>query len=211
MSNQNWYNHPGGWGVQPLGQGRDIDNRGARQRRSFDDDDYELVGDGDYRCREANEQDYETRRRAIFQVHGDRETNSPPLQRENGPGGGGRGLQNQGGAPHPNVTFGIMPQGQAGEGAYQAPTQNALALSGPQLGLGMGPPVVGAPVPPAAAAQAAGAPAPIISGIMPHTTIVCTFSHYLSALRSVCMCHIKIVICFCNTISFFISCCRYQS
>ena len=51
----------------------------------------------------------------------------------------------------------------------------------------------------------------IRSGIMPHTTIVCTFSHHLSALRNFFMCYIKIVFFFCNTISLFISCCRYRS
>jgi hypothetical protein len=51
----------------------------------------------------------------------------------------------------------------------------------------------------------------IRSGIMPHTTIVCTFSHYLSALRNLFTCYIQIVICFRNTISFFISGCCYRS
>lgn len=84
MSNRNWYDHPGGWGGQPPGQGKDSDNRGARQRWSFDDDDYDFLDDGDYRRRAPNEQDYETRRRAIFQVQGDREPNSPLLQRTGG-------------------------------------------------------------------------------------------------------------------------------
>ena len=77
MSNQNWYNHPGGWGRQPPGHWRDSDNQGARQRWSFDDEDYELVDNVDYRRHKPNKQDYETCCRAIFQVPGDRDTNSP--------------------------------------------------------------------------------------------------------------------------------------
>jgi hypothetical protein len=51
----------------------------------------------------------------------------------------------------------------------------------------------------------------IRSGIMPHTTIVCTFSHYLSALWYFFMCYIQILIRFCNSISFFTSGCWYRS
>ena len=111
MSNRNWFTPPGGWGKQPFGQGRDGDNRGARQRRSFDDKDYDFVDDRDYRHRASDGQDYEARRRAIFQVQGDRDTNPPLPQLENGPGVGG-GLHNQG-APHPNLIVGVGPQSQA--------------------------------------------------------------------------------------------------
>jgi hypothetical protein len=78
MSNRNWFTPPGGWGEQPFGQGRDGDNRGARQRRSFDDEDYDFVDDRDYRRRAPDGQDYEARRRAIFQVQGERDANPPP-------------------------------------------------------------------------------------------------------------------------------------
>ena len=106
MSDRDWYPPPsgGGWGEQPPSQGRDADTRGARQRRSVEDDDYEFVDDRDYRHRALDEQDVEARRRAIFQVQGDGETNNPFPQRDNVPGGGGV-LPNQG-APHPNVAFG---------------------------------------------------------------------------------------------------------
>ena len=86
MSDRDWYPPPpgGGWGDQPPGQGRDADTRGARQRMSVEDDDYEFVDDRDYRRRTLDEQDVEARRRAIFQVHGERETNNPFPQRDNG-------------------------------------------------------------------------------------------------------------------------------
>jgi hypothetical protein len=54
MSDRDWYPPPpGGWGEQPPGQGRDADTRGARQRRSVEDDDYEFVDDSDYRRRSS--------------------------------------------------------------------------------------------------------------------------------------------------------------
>ena len=132
MSNRNWFTPPGGWGEQPFGQGRDGDNRGARQRRSFDDEDYDFVDDRDSRRRAPDGQDYEARRRAIFQVQGERDTNPPLPQLENGPGVGG-GLHNQG-APHPNLIVGVGPQSQAEAGAYQAPPHNDQGLPDPQLG-----------------------------------------------------------------------------
>ncbi len=102
MSNRDWYlPPPGGWGEQPPGQGRDADTRGTRQRRSFEDDNYEVVDDRDYRRNAPDEKDVEACRRAIFQVQGERETNNPFPQRDNGPGGGGV-LPNQG-APHPRL------------------------------------------------------------------------------------------------------------
>lgn len=155
MSDRDWYPPPsgGGWGEQPPSQGRDADTRGARQRRSVEDDDYEFVDDRDYRHRALDEQDVEARRRAIFQVQGDGETNNPFPQRDNGPGGGGV-LPNHG-APHPNVVFGGRPQGQAEAVAYQAPPHNNPGVPDPQLGRVQWVP----PVPPPAQAGAA-APAP---------------------------------------------------
>ena len=159
MSNRNWFTNFGGWGEQPVGQGRDGDNRGARQRRSFDDEDYDFVDDRDSRRRAPDGQDYEARRRAIFQVQGERDTNPPLPQLESGPGVGG-GLHNQG-APHPNVAVGVGPRSQAEAGAYQAPPHNDQGLPDPQLGrVQWVPPVppaqpgAGAPAPPAAAAHA---------------------------------------------------------
>ena len=146
MSDRDWYTPPpGGWGEQPPGQGRDANTRGTRQRSGL------LTTmtmsswktGTTYRRRAPDGQGFEARRRAIFQVQGEgieRETNPFP-QRENGPGGGGV-LPNQG-APHPNVVFGVEPQGQAEAGAYQAPPHNDQGSPTPQLGKG----TVGSPGP----------------------------------------------------------------